>query len=116
MKSHRNRRSLFSQRLDRIAFMAYLLGAIVPLTALAVVAQRHELVGEQAEDLWEFLLVHVPWAPLFRAGWSLAPRALTLLRRVPNFPKWGRRPFSFFRFLAPVCFGVLRSARSEFSR
>ena len=38
-----NPASLFSQKLDRVAFVAYFLGAIVPLVALAWVAQRFAL-------------------------------------------------------------------------
>ena len=37
------RSTLFSQKLDRSAFTAYLLGAVVPLLALAVVVQRFVL-------------------------------------------------------------------------
>jgi putative nucleotidyltransferase with HDIG domain len=37
--------SIFSQKLDRAAFTAYFLGAIVPLVALAVVVQRYVLPG-----------------------------------------------------------------------
>lgn len=39
------RLSLFSHQLDRIAFVAYFLGAVVPLGALAVVAHRHGLLA-----------------------------------------------------------------------
>jgi len=35
--------SIFSQKLDRVAFISYLLGAIVPLLALAVVVERFVL-------------------------------------------------------------------------
>jgi putative nucleotidyltransferase with HDIG domain len=38
--------SIFSQKLDRAAFTAYFLGAIVPLVALAVVVERHVLPGQ----------------------------------------------------------------------
>jgi putative nucleotidyltransferase with HDIG domain len=38
-----NPASLFSQKLDRVAFVAYLLGAVVPLVALAVVVERFAL-------------------------------------------------------------------------
>ena len=38
-----NPASLFSQKLDRVAFVAYLLGAIVPLIGLAVVVERFVL-------------------------------------------------------------------------
>jgi putative nucleotidyltransferase with HDIG domain len=38
-----HRLSLLSQKLDRVAFVAYFLGAIVPLAALAWVAQRYAL-------------------------------------------------------------------------
>jgi HD-GYP domain-containing protein (c-di-GMP phosphodiesterase class II) len=40
-KSGHHRNSIFSQRLDRTTFTAYLLGAIVPLIALGVVAERY---------------------------------------------------------------------------
>ena len=43
MADPRPRSSLFSQKLDRSAFAAYLLGAVVPLLALAVVVQRFVL-------------------------------------------------------------------------
>jgi putative nucleotidyltransferase with HDIG domain len=36
-------RSIFSQKLDRVAFTAYFLGAVVPLVALAVVVERFVL-------------------------------------------------------------------------
>ena len=35
--------SIFSQKLDRTAFTAYFLGAVVPLVALAVVVERFVL-------------------------------------------------------------------------
>ena len=35
--------SIFSHRLDRVAFIAYFLGAIVPLIALGVVVERFAL-------------------------------------------------------------------------
>jgi putative nucleotidyltransferase with HDIG domain len=38
-----HRLSLFSQRLDRVAFVAYFLGAVVPLGALAWVTQRYAI-------------------------------------------------------------------------
>jgi HD-GYP domain-containing protein (c-di-GMP phosphodiesterase class II) len=38
-------RSIFSQRLDRAVFVTYFLGAIVPLSALGFVVQRHVLPG-----------------------------------------------------------------------
>ena len=41
--SEHRRGSIFSQRLDRTTFTAYLLGAVVPLTALAVVVQRYAI-------------------------------------------------------------------------
>ena len=57
--NHRpNRRSLFSQQLDRIAFAAYFLGAIVPLATLAWVVQHHELQGDGALK-WVVLLVSI---------------------------------------------------------
>jgi putative nucleotidyltransferase with HDIG domain len=37
--------SIFSQRLDRVAFFAYLLGAVVPLTALAITIERFVIPG-----------------------------------------------------------------------
>jgi HD-GYP domain-containing protein (c-di-GMP phosphodiesterase class II) len=43
MESGGHRLSIFSQSLDRAAFLAYLLGAIVPLLALGYVAQRYVL-------------------------------------------------------------------------
>jgi putative nucleotidyltransferase with HDIG domain len=43
MKRTAHRYSLLSQKLDRAAFVAYFLGAIVPLAALALVAQRYVL-------------------------------------------------------------------------
>ena len=48
-----HRLSLLSQKLDRVAFVAYFLGAIVPLVALAWVAQRFALpvVPEGAAQL-----------------------------------------------------------------
>jgi hypothetical protein len=58
MKSRLNRRSLFSQQLDRAAFAAYFLGAIVPLGALAWVVQRNELHGDGA-FAWIGLLVSI---------------------------------------------------------
>ena len=33
--------SIFSQKLDRVAFTAYFLGAVAPLVALTVVAERY---------------------------------------------------------------------------
>ncbi|MDJ0849459.1 MAG: HD domain-containing protein [Myxococcota bacterium] len=43
MNEKANPASLFSQKLDRVAFVAYLLGAIVPLIGLAVVVERFVL-------------------------------------------------------------------------
>ena len=43
MGSSRRRSSIFSQKLDRVAFISYFLGAVVPLAALAVVVQRYLL-------------------------------------------------------------------------
>ncbi len=40
-QSANNRKSIFSQRLDRSTFTAYFLGAIVPLIALAFVVERY---------------------------------------------------------------------------
>ena len=39
--------SIFAQSLDRQAFVAYFLGAIVPLAALALVAHRYVIPGIQ---------------------------------------------------------------------
>ena len=58
MKPRVSSRSLFSQRLDRTAFAAYFLGAIVPLCALAWEVQRHELKGDGAVG-WVALLVSI---------------------------------------------------------
>jgi HD domain len=43
MPEPRHQRSLFSQKLDRATFTAYFLGAVVPLIALAFVAQHYAL-------------------------------------------------------------------------
>ncbi len=43
METHSNRGSIFSQRFDRSVFIAYFLGAIIPLVALAVVIQGYVL-------------------------------------------------------------------------
>jgi HD-GYP domain-containing protein (c-di-GMP phosphodiesterase class II) len=51
-----SRGSIFSQKLDRVAFLAYLLGAIVPLLALAVVVQRFVL-PEVSDRLASFGLI-----------------------------------------------------------
>lgn len=48
MKPRLSRRSLFSQGLDRIAFAAYFLGAILPLAGLAWQLQLHQLRGPDA--------------------------------------------------------------------
>ena len=40
-ESGHHRNSIFSQRLDRTTFTAYLLGAIVPLIALGIVVERY---------------------------------------------------------------------------
>ena len=53
-----SRRSLFAQRLDRIAFAAYFLGAVVPLATLAWVLQAEALRGRDA-FAWLGLLVSV---------------------------------------------------------
>lgn len=58
MKPRLSRRSLFSQKLDRVAAAAYFLGAIVPLGALAWVVQRHEFQGDGA-FVWVGLLVSI---------------------------------------------------------
>ena len=54
MKPRVNRRSLFSQKLDRIAFAAYFLGAVVPLGALAYWPAAQALMvffGETPESI-----------------------------------------------------------------
>ena len=40
MASIEHSKSLFSQKLDRIAFVSYFLGAVVPLVAVAVIVQQ----------------------------------------------------------------------------
>ena len=51
-----NPASIFSQKLDRVAFIAYLLGAVVPLLALAVIVERFVL-PEASDRLAIFGLV-----------------------------------------------------------
>jgi len=48
IEHHRN--SIFSQRLDRTTFTAYLLGAIVPLVALGVVVERYVIPALSDKD------------------------------------------------------------------
>lgn len=43
MGASKHQTSIFSQTLDRVAFIAYFLGAVVPLAALGVVLQRYAL-------------------------------------------------------------------------
>ena len=45
MSTKANPGSIFSQKLDRAAFVAYLLGAVVPLIGMAVVVERFVLPG-----------------------------------------------------------------------
>ncbi len=47
-------RSMFSQTLDQAVFVAYFLGAVVPLLALAAVVQRYALpaLGSDSYALW----------------------------------------------------------------
>lgn len=47
MGKRANPGSIFSQKLDRVAFIAYLLGAVVPLIGMAVVVERFILPGIQ---------------------------------------------------------------------
>jgi hypothetical protein len=64
--------SIFSQKLDRIVYTAYLLGAVVPLVALAFIAEHFVLpsladrlasVGLVALVLGYSRSVRFPWAP-----------------------------------------------------
>ncbi len=41
MRASKQTLSIFSQKLDRAAFTAYFLGAVVPLVALAFVVERY---------------------------------------------------------------------------
>ena len=43
MGKKQKRGSLFSQKIDRVAFITYFLGAVVPLVALGVVAEHYVL-------------------------------------------------------------------------
>jgi HD-GYP domain-containing protein (c-di-GMP phosphodiesterase class II) len=47
-------RSIFSQTLDQAVFVAYFLGAVVPLLAFAAVVQRYALpeLGKDSQELW----------------------------------------------------------------
>jgi len=56
MQPKAHRMSVFSQSLDAAAFMAYLLGAVVPLLALALVAHRYAIptIGDW-RDAWGLL-------------------------------------------------------------
>lgn len=75
MDAIRRRLSLFSQRFDRIAFVAYFLGAVVPLAALAVTIRRLDL--EPSESVaWTAALVGVAVLSL---GAFLALRRTTRL-------------------------------------
>ena len=49
-ESGHHRNSIFSQRLDRTTFTAYLLGAIVPLIALGVVVERYVIPALTNQD------------------------------------------------------------------
>jgi putative nucleotidyltransferase with HDIG domain len=71
-----HRHSLLSQDVDRAAFVAYFLGAVVPLVALAVVLQRFALPALR-DAAWEAALIG---AALSIA--ALSGGAFVLLRRV----------------------------------
>jgi hypothetical protein len=43
MKQVHQKGSLFSQKIDRVAFITYFLGAVVPLVALGAVAEHYVL-------------------------------------------------------------------------
>ena len=67
-----------------------------------------DVVDAQAEDLWEFVVVHMPWVPLFAAGWSVVPRALALLRQVPHAASHSRDSERLLHSASEfvVCIGV----------
>ena len=84
MHAPRSRRSLFAQRIDRVAVIAYFLGAVVPLALLAFEVQRNEMRGPGTFG-WIGLLVSVAALSL---GAFLALRRTTrdALARMERFP------------------------------
>jgi putative nucleotidyltransferase with HDIG domain len=68
--------SIFSQKLDRAAFTAYFLGAIVPLIALAFVVQRYVLPGQPDGSLGTSLTALVASIAL------LSGASFVILRRI----------------------------------
>lgn len=72
-----HRLSIFSQSLDRAAFVAYFLGAVVPLLALAVVVHRFALPTLPESGPWAAGLV-----TLVMSIGALSAAAFLLLRRV----------------------------------
>ena len=76
MAQKTHRLSIFSQSLDRAAFLAYLLGAVVPVVALAIVIQRFA-IPEGSEGPWSHALI----ALLVSVG-GLSVASFLALRRV----------------------------------
>jgi putative nucleotidyltransferase with HDIG domain len=69
--------SIFSQKLDRAAFTAYFLGAIVPLVALAYVVERYVLPGESDGGLGGYLTAMVASIALLSGSAFLILRQIT---------------------------------------
>jgi putative nucleotidyltransferase with HDIG domain len=69
--------SIFSQKLDRAAFTAYFLGAIVPLIALAVVVERYVLPFENEPGLGGGLTALVASIAVLSGGAFLVLRQIT---------------------------------------
>ena len=66
---------LFTRRIDRAALTVYILGAIVPLVALAVVVDRYVLPEMQAGHMSVALIGAVALGPRLRANWSALGRS-----------------------------------------
>jgi putative nucleotidyltransferase with HDIG domain len=69
--------SIFSQKLDRAAFTAYFLGAIVPLIALAFVVERYVLPAQTESGLGVGLPVLVASIAVLSGGAFLILRQIT---------------------------------------
>ena len=69
--------SIFSQKLDRAAFTAYFLGAIVPLVALAFVVERYVLPGDSDGGLGGYLTAMVASIALLSGSAFLILRQIT---------------------------------------
>jgi HD-GYP domain-containing protein (c-di-GMP phosphodiesterase class II) len=96
MKPSRHSASLFSQKLDRVAFTAYFLGAVVPLLALFVLLERFVLPATRDRLAWFGLIGAVVSIALLSLGAFLTLRT-TARRSLAQIDRHNQRLSALLR-------------------